>query len=52
MSRLRGVLAPLLIVAGLGFITSAAWVVALPAGLAAAGISCWILEWLITSDGP
>lgn len=37
----------LLVVAGLGLLTSAAWALALPAGLATAGLSCLVLEWIV-----
>lgn len=37
----------LLVVAGLGLLTSAAWALALPAGLATAGFSCLVLEWIV-----
>lgn len=35
----------LLIVAGLALLTAAAWDLARPAGLAAAGLSCLIVHW-------
>lgn len=37
----------LLVVAGLVLLTSAAWALALPAGLATAGLSCLVLEWIV-----
>lgn len=40
----------LLTVAGLGFLCAAAWMLALPAGLAAIGVSLLVLEWAIKSD--
>lgn len=39
-----------LTVGGLGCLTAAAWTMALPAGLAAAGVSLFALEYL-TNDG-
>lgn len=36
-------------VAGLAFLAAAAWVVALPLGLAATGLALLLLEWRITS---
>ncbi|MFB4312918.1 hypothetical protein [Actinomadura sp. 21ATH] len=45
---------PLLIITGLGLLSAAAWDLARPAGLAAAGLSCLIVHWSImdteTSD--
>jgi len=35
-----------LTVGGLGLLSAAAWVLALPAGLAASGVSLLLLEWL------
>ncbi len=37
----------LLVVAGLTLLTAAAWALALPAGLATAGLSCLLLEWIV-----
>jgi hypothetical protein len=37
----------LLVVAGLGLLSAAAWTVAVPLGLAAAGVSCLVLEWAV-----
>lgn len=34
--------------AGLGLVTAAAWTVAMPLGLIAAGLSCWVAEWRIS----
>ena len=36
-----------LVVAGLGLLTVAAWSLAEPAGYAAGGVSCLILEWVV-----
>jgi hypothetical protein len=36
-----------LVVAGLGLLTAAAWTWALSAGLAAAGLSCLVFEWVV-----
>jgi len=36
-----------LVVAGLGALVAAAWMLAVPAGLAAAGVSLLLLEWII-----
>ncbi len=36
-----------LVVGGLGLLTAAAWSLALPAGLAAAGISLLLIEWIV-----
>lgn len=44
---LRLVLRFLLVVAGLGLLSAAAWTVAVPLGLAAAGVSCLVLEWVV-----
>ncbi|MFE0378347.1 hypothetical protein ACFW1M_22815 [Streptomyces inhibens] len=40
----------LLTLAGFGGLTAAAWTVALPLGLAAAGLSCFALEYLTADD--
>jgi hypothetical protein len=37
-------------VGGLGLLSAAAWTVALPAGLAAAGASLLVLDWLTRPD--
>lgn len=37
-------------VAGLGSLSAAAWTLALPAGLAAVGLSCLILDWLVKGE--
>lgn len=37
-------------VAGLGALTAAAWLVAVPLGLAAAGLALLVLEWLTGGD--
>jgi hypothetical protein len=37
----------LLVVGGLGMLTAAAWALALPAGLAAGGVSLLLLEWIV-----
>lgn len=43
---IRKLLRPeLLSVAGLGFLAAAAWVIALPLGLAATGIGLLLIEW-------
>lgn len=48
--RLAGRAAPAVLdVAGLGLLTSAAVVIALPLGLAVAGVSCFVLQWRLTS---
>lgn len=44
---LRIVFRFVLTAAGLGLLTAAAWTVALPLGLASAGVACLILEWLV-----
>ncbi|MCF3101434.1 hypothetical protein IPZ58_07550 [Streptomyces roseoverticillatus] len=36
---------------GFGSLTAAAWTVALPLGLAVAGLSCFALEYLTDNDG-
>lgn len=36
-------------VAGLGFLAAAAWIVAVPLGLAAVGVSLLLIEWRVTS---
>ncbi|MGW0587448.1 hypothetical protein [Streptosporangium sp. NPDC002607] len=47
--RLRPALPVILVIAGLALLSAAAWTLAVPAGLAAAGVSCWVLEWRLTS---
>lgn len=42
----------LLHVSGLGLVTAAAWAVAVPLGLLAAGVSCLVLEYLLAGDEP
>ena len=37
----------LLVIAGLSLLTAAAWCIAFPLGLAAAGVSCLVLEWRV-----
>lgn len=37
----------LLMIAGFGLISYAAWMLAVPAGLVAAGLSCLVLEWAV-----
>lgn len=37
----------ILIVVGLALLVAAAWVLATPAGLAAAGVACLLLEWVV-----
>jgi hypothetical protein len=44
---LRVLLRFLLVVAGLALLTAAAWIVTLWLGLAAAGLSCLVLEWVV-----
>ena len=44
---LRLVLRVLLVVAGLGLLSAAAWLVAVPLGLAVGGLSCLVLEWAV-----
>ncbi len=44
---LRLVLRFLLVVAGLTLLSAAAWTVAVPFGLAAAGVSCLVLEYVV-----
>lgn len=46
-AALRLVFRFLLVAAGLGLLSTAAWLVALPLGLAAAGLSCLVLEWAV-----
>lgn len=50
-SRLRPAIPVLLVVAGLALLSAAAWTVALPAGLAVAGVSAFVLEWRISGGG-
>ena len=53
--RLRGitrvalqlVLRLVLVVAGLALLAAAAWLIAVPLGLAVAGVSCLVLEWAV-----
>ncbi|MGI5285159.1 hypothetical protein ACQEVF_17745 [Nonomuraea polychroma] len=47
-SRLRPALPVLLVIAGLALLSAAAWTLAVPAGLAVAGLSAFVLEWRIT----
>lgn len=47
-SRLRPAVPVLLVIAGLALLSAAAWTIALPAGLAVAGVSAFVLEWRIT----
>ncbi len=44
---LRLLLRLLLVIAGLGLLSAAAWMIAVPFGLAAAGVSCLLLEWVV-----
>lgn len=37
----------LLVLAGLGLLTAAAWTASVIAGLAVAGVSCLLLEWIV-----
>lgn len=50
LPRARQLRTAALSVAGFGCLTAAAWTIALPLGLAAAGISVLILEYLASSD--
>jgi hypothetical protein len=47
-ARLAPAMPVLLVIAGLALLTAGAWAIALPAGLAAAGVSAFVLEWRIT----
>ncbi|GAA1749491.1 hypothetical protein [Nonomuraea bangladeshensis] len=47
-SRVRPAIPVLLVIAGLALLSAAAWLFAVPAGLAVAGVSCFVLEWRIT----
>lgn len=38
-------LSVVLVVAGLALLAAAAWLLAPAAGLATAGVGCWVLEW-------
>lgn len=49
-ARLRPVFPLLLVLMGLGLLTAAAWCIALPAGLAVGGLSCFALQWYLV-DG-
>jgi hypothetical protein len=49
-SWLRGV-RPALSLSGLALLTAAAWTVALPLGLAVAGASCLLVEFLLSPPG-
>jgi hypothetical protein len=42
---------PLLDVAGLGLLVAAAWMLAAPAGVAAAGVACLLLSWRLGARG-
>lgn len=44
VKRLSPYVSPALFVTGLGFLSAAAWIIALPLGLAAVGVSCLVLE--------
>jgi hypothetical protein len=47
LAVLRVVFRFILVVAGLTLLSAAAWIVAVPLGLAAAGVSCLLLEWAV-----
>lgn len=51
VTRLRLGMRLALVVTGFGFLSAAAWSVALPAGLAAVGLSCLALEWVVHDRG-
>ena len=46
-SLLAVILRFMLVVGGLALLSAAAWTLAMPAGLAVAGVSCLILEWVV-----
>lgn len=48
LARLTPAMPILLVIAGLALLSAAAWTIALPAGLAVAGLSAFVLEWRIT----
>lgn len=48
IARLRPAMPVLLVIVGLALLSAAAWTIALPAGLAVAGLSAFVLEWRIT----
>jgi hypothetical protein len=50
LAALRLALRVVLLVAGLGFLDAAAWYFALPAGLAAVGMSLLVLEWAVKQE--
>lgn len=47
-TRLRPAIPVLLVIVGLALLSAAAWTLAVPAGLAVAGLSAFVLEWRIT----
>lgn len=49
-ARLTPAVPVVLVLAGLMLLSAAAWVIALPAGLAVAGLSCFALQWYLV-DG-
>lgn len=51
MAALARVRTTALTLAGFSGLTAAAWTVALPLGLAVAGLSCFALEYLTDNDG-
>lgn len=48
LARLTPAMPILLVIAGLLLLSAAAWTLAMPAGLAVAGLSAFVLEWRIT----
>lgn len=50
-SRLRPAVPVLLVIAGLALLSAAAWTLAVPAGLAVAGLSFFVVEWRIAGGG-
>lgn len=51
LSRLAPAVPVLLVIAGLALLSAAAWTLAVPAGLAVAGLSAFVLEWRIGGGG-
>jgi len=49
-ARLAPVVPVILVLLGLMLLSAAAWVIAFPAGLAVAGVSCFALQWYLV-DG-
>lgn len=50
LARLWPAIPILLVIAGLALLTISAWYLAVPAGLAVAGLSCFALQWYLV-DG-